>query len=190
MLRVDGLDDPLPRSFVFIVYRRVKLCGDDALGDGAADDTSFEQIAGVVERGTEKGGNRKSEMLIDTGGVDDVRVFLLEIGLRGNLSVVDAFEDGDGVACPRLENHHDLHGDSEQNLRREELARYFFGAFQHGVGADKHLDDGYCLAVLLVGEQFRAFASCASHKATVQDNAQFGKFPFPANSEKCPRGEG
>ena len=40
--RVDGLDDPLPRPFVFIVYRRVEVCGDDAFGDGAADDAAFE----------------------------------------------------------------------------------------------------------------------------------------------------
>ena len=186
---VDGLDDPFPSPFVFIVYRRVEVCGDDAFGDGAADDAAFEQIAGVVERGTEKGGNWKSEMFVNAGRVDDIRVFLLEIGLRGNLSVVDAFEDCDGIARPRLENHHDLHGDTEQNLRCEELAWYFFGIFQRGVGADKHLDDGYRLAILLVGEQFRTFASRASSKVAVQDNAQFDKFPFPAHGEKCPREE-
>ena len=37
---------------------------------------NFEQIAGVVERGTEKGGNWESEMLVNTGSVDDVRVFI------------------------------------------------------------------------------------------------------------------
>ena len=47
----------------------------------------------------EKDGNRKSEMLVNTGDVDDVRVFLFEMGLRGNLSIVDAFENCDGVLC-------------------------------------------------------------------------------------------
>ena len=71
--------DPLPRPFVFIVDRRIEVCGDDAFGDGAADDAAFEQITGVVERGTEKGGNWKSEMLVNTGGVDDIRVFAWRI---------------------------------------------------------------------------------------------------------------
>ena len=88
---------------MFIVYRRVEVRGDDAFGDGAADDAAFEQIAGVVERGTEKGGNRESEMLVNTGGVDDVRVFFFEMGLRGNFAVVDAFEDGDGIILFFLE---------------------------------------------------------------------------------------
>ena len=82
-----------------------------------------------------------------------------------------------------------MHGDTEQNLRREELARHFRVVFQRGVGADNALDVGYRFAVLRVGEQLRAFASCASQKATVQDNAQFDEFPFPAHGEKCPREE-
>ena len=50
------IGDLLSRSFVFAMYRRVEVCGDDAFGDCSPDDAAFEQIAGVVERGTEEGG--------------------------------------------------------------------------------------------------------------------------------------
>ena len=57
-------------------------------------------------------------------------------------------DEGCGAFSNSVGTLSNVHGDTEQNLRREELARYFYGIFQRGVCADKTFDVGYRFAVL------------------------------------------